>query len=150
MVRILVDGDACPVKNEIIKVAERYSLEVIIASNSWIRVPPSTTIIKQVVVEKNPDEADNWIADNVNAFDIVITSDIPLASRVLNKQAYALRPNGNEFTEDNIASALCSRDINNFLREVGERGNIHSAFSSKDRSNFLSSLDTIIHRAKRG
>lgn len=149
MVEIYIDGDACPVKNEIIKVAERYSIKIWIVSNSGMRIPFSTTEIRQIVVEKNPDEADNWIAEKVSANDIVITSDIPLASRCLKVGAFAIRPNGSEFDEDNIGMALSSREINNFLREVGEKGNTHSSFSKEDRSKFLSTLDTVVQRAKR-
>ncbi|MDR1026633.1 MAG: YaiI/YqxD family protein [Lactobacillus sp.] len=147
MVSVYIDGDACPVKNEVIKVAERHSIPVVMVSNSWIRMPASITEIKQVVVEKKPDEADNWIADNIEKADIVITSDIPLASRCLKKEAYAVRPNGSEFTEDNIGMALSSREINNFMREIGEKGSFHSAFSKDDRSNFLSKLETVVQRA---
>ena len=150
MVEIFIDGDACPVKSEVIKVAERHLLRVVMVSNSWIRMPMSSTEIRQVVVEKKPDEADNWIADNVKAGDVVITSDIPLASRCLKQGAFVLRPNGEEFNEDNIGMALSSREINNFLREIGEKGSLHSAFSKQDRSNFLSVLENVVRKAKQG
>lgn len=145
---IFIDGDACPVRNEVIKVAERHNIKINIASNSWIRLGEVGTEVKQVMVPKTPDAADDWIAENIEAKDIVITSDIPLASRCLELGAFALRPNGTEFTPDNIGNSLAMREINNFLREIGEKGNSHSSFSKQDRSNFLSKLETIVQRAK--
>lgn len=148
MPEIFIDGDACPVKNEIIRVAERHQIKINIASNSWLRLGTVNTDINQIMVEKKPDAADDWIAEHVAAQDIVITSDIPLASRCLQKQAYVLRPNGSEFTEDNIGTSLGLRDLNNYLREIGEKSDYHRSFSPQNRSNFLSALETIVQRAK--
>ena len=149
MPEIFIDGDACPVKNEVIKVAERHRININVASNSWLRFPFTEIKINQVMLPKTPDAADNWIADNIKTNDIVITSDIPLASRCLNKSAFAIRPNGSEFTPDNIGTALGMRELNSFLREIGEQGSSNSSFIAKDRSNFLSKLETIIQKAIR-
>lgn len=149
MVEIFIDGDACPVKNEVIKVAERHGLKINIASNAWLRLGEVGVEVNQVMVPKTPDAADNWIADNIKEGDIVVTSDIPLASRCLVKKAYALRPNGAEFSEDNIGSALAMRELHNFLRETGEGATFHAAFSAKDRSEFLSRLETLVQKAKK-
>nr|AMP50147.1 putative BCR, YaiI/YqxD family COG1671 [uncultured bacterium]AMP50764.1 putative BCR, YaiI/YqxD family COG1671 [uncultured bacterium]AMP50780.1 putative BCR, YaiI/YqxD family COG1671 [uncultured bacterium]AMP50885.1 putative BCR, YaiI/YqxD family COG1671 [uncultured bacterium] len=148
MVELYIDGDACPVKMEVIKVAERHGLKIHIAGNSWIRFPLVAIEINQVLVPKTPDAADNWIAEHIGENDIVITSDIPLASRCLNKKALAIRPNGTEFTEDNIGMSLGMRELNNYLREVGEKGDFQAPFSKQDRSNFLSKLENLVQKAK--
>lgn len=150
MLEIFIDGDACPVKDEIIRVAERHKLKINIASNKWMRFPFTNVEIKQIVVEATPDAADNWIADNVKEFDIVITSDIPLASRCLLNKAFVLRPNGDEYNDDNIGMALSMRELNSFLREIGEKSNSSSCFSKQDRSRFLSVLETTVQKSKRG
>lgn len=149
MVEIFIDGDACPVKDEIIRVAERHHLKVNVASNGWLRFPFANVEIKQVMLPKTPDAADDWIAENIKINDIVVTSDIPLASRCLQKKALAIRPNGTEFTEDNIGMSLGMRELNSFLREIGEKGSSNAAFTTKNRSDFLSKLETLIQRAKR-
>lgn len=148
MPEIFIDGDACPVKNEVIRVAERHKIKINIASNGWLRLGMVNVEVNQVIVEKTPDAADNWIAEHISEHDIVITSDIPLASRCLLKQAYAIRPNGSEFTEDNIGASLGMRELHNFLRETGDKSDYHPAFSAKNRSEFLSRLETIVQRAK--
>ena len=148
MVELYIDGDACPVKMEVVKVAERHKLKINIAGNAWIRFPFVSVEINQILVPKTPDAADNWIADNIKENDIVITSDIPLAGRCLQKKALALRPNGTEFTEDNIGMSLGMRELNNYLREIGEKGDYHASFTKQDRSNFLSSLETLVQRVK--
>lgn len=149
MIEIYIDADACPVKNEVIKVCERHQLKINIASNSWLRLGEIGTETNQVVLAKTPDAADDWIAGNIKPNDIVITSDIPLASRCLKAGANALRPNGSEFTEDNIGTALASREINNFLREIGEKGNTNATFSQKNRSDFLNAFEVLIQKNKR-
>lgn len=149
MIEIFIDGDACPVKNEVIRVAERHNLRVNVASNGWLRFPFSTVEINQVMLPKTPDAADNWIAEHIKANDIVVTSDIPLASRCLQKKALAIRSNGSEFTQDNIGMALGMRELNSYLREIGEKGSCHNSFTASDRSNFLSKLETLVQRAKR-
>lgn len=149
MIEIYIDADACPVKNEVIKVCERHQLKINIASNSWLRLGEIGTEVNQVVLGKTPDAADDWIAEAIKENDIVITSDIPLASRCLKVGGSALRPNGSEFTQDNIGSSLVSREINNFLREIGEKGNVHSSFSTKNRSDFLNAFEVLIQKNKR-
>lgn len=149
MVEIYIDGDSCPVKNEVIKVAERHKVDLNVASNSWLRFGEVAVKIKQVMVPKMPDAADNWIAENIKKNDIVVTNDIPLASRCLEVGAFAIRANGTEFTTDNIGMSLGMRELNNFLREVGEKANSHASFSQKDRSNFLSGLEVLVQKAKR-
>ncbi|MFV0626768.1 MAG: YaiI/YqxD family protein [Alphaproteobacteria bacterium] len=150
MVEIYIDADSCPVKNEVIKVAERHKININVASNSWLRFGETLIEIKQVILPKTPDAADNWIAENIKKNDIVITNDIPLASRCLEVGAFAIRANGTEFTPDNIGMSLGMRELNNFLREVGEKSNSHASFSPKDRSNFLSGLEVLVQKAKRG
>lgn len=149
MVEIFIDGDACPVKDEVIRVAERHKLKVNVASNGWLRFPMVSIEIHQVMLPKTPDAADDWIADNIGANDVVVTSDIPLASRCLKKGAAAIRPNGTEFTDDNIGMSLGMRELNSFLREIGEKGSCNSAFTAQNRSDFLSQLENIVQRAKR-
>jgi uncharacterized protein YaiI (UPF0178 family) len=149
LIEIYIDGDACPVKSEIIKVAERHNLKINVASNGWLRFGETSVEINQVMLPKTPDAADNWIAENIKKNDIAVTNDIPLASRCLNAGAIALRPNGSEFTSDNIGTSLGMRDFNSFLREIGEKGGVNPPFSQKDRSNFLNSFENIIQKALR-
>lgn len=149
MVEIFIDGDACPVKAEVIKVAERHGIKINIASNAWLRLGEVGVEVNQVMVPKTPDAADNWIADNVKEGDVVITSDIPLASRCLLKKAYVLRPNGSDFTEDNIGMALGMRELHSFLRETEGKQTYNSGFTTQDRSAFLSRLETLVQKAKK-
>ncbi|MDB5438705.1 MAG: hypothetical protein JWM33_1132 [Caulobacteraceae bacterium] len=116
--RLFVDADACPVKEEIYKVAQRYGLQVYVVANSWLMVPQHTRI-ERVVVEAGPDAADDWIADQVVAGDIVISADMPLAARCLDKAALVISPSGRPFTADNIGSALAGRAIGEHLRSMG-------------------------------
>ena len=139
MVEIFIDGDACPVKMEIIKVAERHKIKINIASNGWIRLGEVGVEVNQVIVNTTPDAADDWIVDNINQFDIVATADIPLAGRCLEKKAYALRFNGSEFTPDNIGNSLAMREIHNYMREIGEQTSHNPSFTAKNRSDFLRS-----------
>lgn len=147
MLEFYIDGDACPVKNEVIKVAERHKIKINVASNSWLRFNNVMTEINQVMLPKTPDAADDWIAENIKAHDIVITSDIPLAGRCLKVGAYAIRPDGSLFTEDNIGMSLGMRDLNNFLREIGEKQTHHATFTQKNRSNFLSALEVLVQKS---
>ena len=144
MPHIYVDSDACPVKDEVLRVAMRYKLEVTMVSNQGMRPLPG---VKQVVVGAEFDAADNWIADHVQSGDIVITADIPLASRSITKGAKALGPNGRIFTPQNIGSALAMRDLNAHLRETGESKGYNPSFSKKDRSDFLQALDKLVQKA---
>ena len=148
MVEFFIDGDACPVKKEVIKVAERHNIKINIAGNSWIRLGDIAVEVNQVMVPKTPDAADNWIAENIKKNDITITSDIPLASRCLAVGAFAVRPDGSEFTDDNIGMSLGMRELNSFLREIGEKGSYNASFTPKDRSNFLNTLEVLVQKAK--
>jgi len=149
MTTIFIDADACPVKDEIYKVAARYGLKTFVVSNSWIRVP-ATVAIEQVVVDAGPDVADDWIAERAVPGDVVVTNDIPLADRVLKAGAAALAPNGRVFSPDMIGSALASRSIGEHLRSMGEVTGGPKAFGPQDRSKFLQALDTLVVKATRG
>jgi hypothetical protein len=148
MTTIYVDADACPVKDEVYRVAERYGLAVFVVSNSWIRVP-RVPWITLTVVEAGADAADDWIAERVSVGDVVITADIPLAERSLKAGAQALHPNGKAFTAQNIGSALASRSIGEHLRSMGEITRGPAPFTAADRSRFLQALDAAVGRARR-
>lgn len=148
MTQIYIDADGCPVKDEVYKVAARYQLKVFVVANKAIHVPLHPTI-KMQVVSAGPDEADNWIAENIQADDICITTDIPLADRCLKKNARVLGARGDEFTEDMIGEALATRELMKHLREMGEVKGGPAAFDKRDRSEFLSALDRIIQNIKR-
>jgi uncharacterized protein YaiI (UPF0178 family) len=145
---IYIDADACPVKDEVYRVAERYGLPVFVVCNSWIRVPVDPRV-KLVVVDEGPDVADDWIAERAGVGDIVITADIPLAQRALAACAQALHPAGRPFTGDNIGGALASRAIGEHLRSMGEITGGPKAFAPADRSRFLQALDTAVVKARR-
>lgn len=145
---IYVDADACPVKEEVYKVARRVGLDVFVVANSFIRTPAERRI-KFVLVDAGADEADNWIADRAVPGDVVITNDIPLAARALEKGAEAISPAAKVFTSDMIGSALATRGLMEHLRSFGEITSGPKPFSPKDRSAFLSALDVAINRAKR-
>ena len=148
MPKIFVDADACPVKNEIERVAERHGLAVTIVSNSGMR-PSRNPRVRHVLVTEGPDAADDWIAEHIGAGDIAVTADIPLASRCLAKGAKVLRPNGEAFTADSIGMALGMRDLNRHLREATGKETYHAAFTSKDRSRFLGALENAIQAIRR-
>jgi len=145
---IYVDADACPVKQEIYRVAKRYDLKVVLVSNSWMRIPDSSWITLEVV-EKGPDVVDDWIVEQVDDDDIVITGDIPLASRCLKKGAQVLGNTGRPFTEDNIGDVLSLRDLLHDLREQGMITSGPKPFSKKDSSTFLQELDKMIVQIRR-
>ena len=146
--QIFVDADACPVKEEAAKVAARHGLVIHYVSNSHMRLPFGDKV-KRVVVSDGADAADNWIAEQCVIGDIVITADIPLASRTLKKGAMVISHVGKPFTQDSIGMALAMRDLMSQLRETGEvRGN-NPVFAPKDRSNFLQGLENIIQVLKR-
>jgi uncharacterized protein YaiI (UPF0178 family) len=145
---LYIDADACPVKDEVYRVAERYALPVAVVCNAWIRIPTSPRI-RLVVVEAGPDVADDWIAAHAATGDVVITSDIPLAQRALSAGAQALHPAGRPFTPDNIGSALASRAIGGHLRSVGEVTGGPRPFAPADRSRFLQALDAAVVKARR-
>jgi len=146
---IYVDADACPVKDEVLRVAARHGLTVHMVSNQWMRLPESP-LINRVIVSDGFDAADDWIAERTGAGDIAITSDIPLASRCLEAGAWVLGPGGKPFTTDNIGMALSMRDLNAHLRDTGEIRGGGPSFTRQDRSNFLQALETAVQAAKRG
>ena len=148
MTEIYVDGDACPVKEEILRVAERHQLVTHLVSNRWLRVP-ETPLVRRVVVTDGFDAADNWIADHAGPTDIVITADIPLASRCLKAGASVLGHGGKPFSEANIGMALAMRELKSQLRDMGEIRDNHAGFSKQDRSTFLQALEQLVQRLRR-
>jgi len=145
---IYVDADACPVKPEIYRVAERHNLIVHVVSNSGMRIERNP-LIRQVVVAAGPDEADNWIADNITDRDIAITADIPLADRCLKKNAQVIGPTGKPFTQASIGMALAMRNLMSDLRETSDLKSYNKAFSKRDRSDFLQALEQAIQDIRR-
>jgi uncharacterized protein len=153
MISIFIDADACPVKQEIYRVAERHALKgtglkVLVVSNSPIAVPRDE-MIERVVVGAGMDEADNWIAERARAGDIVITADVPLASRCVKSGATVIAPNGRVFTEESIGMTLATRNLMDSLRSSGEITGGPKPFAPRDRSSFLAALDQAIVRLKR-
>jgi uncharacterized protein YaiI (UPF0178 family) len=148
MADIYVDADACPVKDEVVKVAARHSLKTYLVSNGGIR-PPADPLVQIIVVSEGGDVADDWIVEHIKAGDIVVTQDIPLADRCIKKNARALRPNGKLFTKDSIGMTLATRNLMTDLRESGEITGGPTAFTNTDRSQFLQTLETTIHAALR-
>jgi uncharacterized protein YaiI (UPF0178 family) len=145
---IFIDADACPVKDEIYRVARRYELPVTLVANSRMHVPLRVGI-SLVVVKDGLDAADDWIVEQVGEEDIVITADIPLASRSIKKGARVLGTTGRPFTEDNIGEALATRDLLSGLRDGGAMLGGPPAFEKKDRSRFLQALDEIVQGIRR-
>jgi uncharacterized protein YaiI (UPF0178 family) len=145
---IFVDADGCPVKQEVYGVAKRYGLKVTVVSNSWMRTPPAEWL-ELVVVEGQFDAVDDWIVAHVGEDDIVISGDIPLASRCLKKGALVLGLKGRMFTEDNIGEALASRELLSHLRELGTITGGPAPFEKRDRSRFLQRLDEAIQSVRR-
>jgi uncharacterized protein YaiI (UPF0178 family) len=146
--QILVDADACPVKEEIVRVAERHGLAVTFVANTGLR-PSRDPMVRNVIVSTAFDAADDWIAGNAAPNDIVVTADIPLAARALEKGALVLGPTGKVFTAETIGTALAMRDLNRHLRETGESKGYNAAFAPRDRSAFLQALDRLIRQALR-
>jgi uncharacterized protein YaiI (UPF0178 family) len=144
VLRIFVDADACPVKEEIYRVAARYALNVTLVAASWMRTPESPRIELQVV-GAGIDVADDWIAEHVEADDIVITGDIPLAARCLQRGARVLGSGGRPFTPENIGAALATRGLLAELRELGELTGGPAPFEKRDRSLFLQQLDESVN-----
>ena len=145
-VSILVDADACPVKKEIIKVSERYNLEVIFISNGGIRPYPSP-LVKIVIVTEEPDAADTWIVNNLVARDVVITNDIPLAAECVKLGAKVIKTNGQSIDQDTIGIVVASRNLAQSLRETGEIRGYNAPYSPRDRSQFLRTLDLTIQKS---
>jgi uncharacterized protein YaiI (UPF0178 family) len=144
---IYVDADACPVKAEVAKVAERHGLAVTYVANAWMQTPRGQRFRTQVVTGAF-DAADDWIAEQVVPADVVITADIPLASRCLKKGARVLGPSGKPFTDDNIGNALATRELMADLRAYGVGGG-PPPFGPRDRSRFLEALELVVREAKR-
>jgi uncharacterized protein len=147
-IRIFVDADACPVKQEVYRVAERHGLRVYVVANAPIQVPRDP-LIERVTVGTGLDAADDWIAARVDVAAIVITNDIPLASRCIKAGARVIAANGRAFTESSIGMALAMRNLMADLRETGRIDGGPPAFSPRDRSAFLSELDQTIRRLRR-
>jgi hypothetical protein len=148
LLNIFVDGDGCPVKQEVYRVAKRYGLKVTLVSNSRMRTPHEDWL-EVVVVEGQFDAADDWIFEHVNEDDIVITGDIPLASRCLEKAARVVSPAGRVFSKDNIGDALASRELLSHLRDLGTITGGPAPFEKRDRSRFLQRLDEMVQTLRK-
>lgn len=144
---IYVDADACPVKAEILKVAERHGFQTVLVANSGLR-PSRDPMVRNVIVSASFDAADDWIAENAGAGDIVVTADVPLAVRCVERQCHVTSPKGRIFDEKNIGMASAMRDLGAHLRETGESSGYNAAFSQRDRSQFLETLERLCRRAK--
>jgi uncharacterized protein YaiI (UPF0178 family) len=150
MTEIYIDADACPVRDEVYRVAERLGLKVHVVSNGSRPILPSRNpLVAMVIVAEGADAADDWIAERITPADICVTADIPLASRCLKKDARALAPNGKLWTKDNIGNALAGREIGRHLRESGVATGGPPPFSKADRSRFLNALDALVQQALR-
>ena len=147
-IRIFVDADACPVKPEIYRVAERYALHVYVVANAFMAVPRSE-LIERIIVAEGPDIADDWIVERAGASDIVITADVPLAGRCVRKGAAVIGPTGKPFTDDSIGMALATRDLLTDLRSAGATTRGPPPLSRQDISRFLSALDLAVTRLQR-
>jgi len=148
--QIYIDGDACPVREEVYRVAGRLSLQVIVVSNGSRPIrPPGLDNVRMITVDDKADAADDWIAEKITQADICVSADIPLASRCLAKGARAIAPTGKVWTSDNIGHALAGREVARHLRELGAGGGGPAPFRKADRSKFLSALDTLVQAALR-
>lgn len=147
-ITVFIDADACPVKDEVYRVAQRYGLKTYVVANAFLMVPTSP-LVERVVVDAGPDVADDWIAEQVQPGDVVVTNDIPLAGRVLRAGAAAIAPNGRPFTQDSIGAALSQRALMEHLRSTGEITSGPKPFDRNDRSRFLQTLDEAVNRERR-
>jgi hypothetical protein len=145
---LFIDADACPVKDEVYKVGQRYRLKTYVVSNAFMMIPASP-LIARVIVEAGPDAADDWIADHVGPGDVVVTADVPLAERALKAGGQAIAPNGRPFTENSIGAALAQRALMEQLRSTGEFTGGPKPFDRNDRSRFLQALDEAVQKARR-
>src|SRR5947207_2973748 len=145
---IYIDADACPVKQEVYKVAQRHAVRVFVVSNASIWVPAEDWI-EMIVVRDGFDAADDWIVERIGPGDVAITSDIPLAERCLQRGARVLGPKGSPFTEDRIGEALATRALLDMLRQSGAVGGGPAPFVKADRSRFLAKLDEVLHAVRR-
>ena len=148
MLNIFVDADACPVKKEVYRVAGRCKLDVTLVANAWMRIPNERWIALEVVAD-GFDAADDWIVEHVQSHDIVVTADIPLARRCLQKGARVIGPTGKPFTENNIGQAVATRGLLSELRDAGEITGGPPPLTKRDRSRFLQQLDTVIQSIRR-
>jgi len=148
LLHIFVDADACPVKTEVYRVASRYRLNVTLVANSWMRIPNERWIALEVV-GGGLDAADDWIAEHVQPHDIVVTADIPLASRCLKEGARVIGSTGKPFTENNIGEAVATRDLLSDLRGAGEITGGPPPLKKRDRSRFLQQFDEVIQSIRR-
>lgn len=146
--RIFVDADACPVKDEVYRVAQRYGLHVFVVANAFLQTPKADWI-ERVIVDAGPDVADDWIAERAAGGDVVVTADLPLAKRCLDAGALVVGPTGKRFTVDMIGAALAQRAIAEHLRSVGAMTGGPAPFQASDRSRFLSALDAAVHKARK-
>ncbi|MDX2158017.1 MAG: YaiI/YqxD family protein [Hyphomicrobiaceae bacterium] len=149
MTSIYVDADACPVKDEAVRVADRHGYPIHFVANAWMRLPESPHV-NRVIVAEGPDAADDWIATRVGPGDIVITADIPLASRCLKACARVVGPTGKPFTDAGIGMALAMRELSQHLRETGASNGFNAPFTRADRSRFLQALEEAVQAIKRG
>jgi uncharacterized protein YaiI (UPF0178 family) len=145
---VFIDADACPVKDEVYKVAGRYGLKTYVVANGFMRVP-ETPLVERVIVEAGPDAADDWIVARIAPGDIAITADILLAQRVLKAGAHALAPNGKPFTDQSIGAAVAQRALMEQLRATGDIVGGPRPFARDDRSRFLQALDTVVQKERR-
>ena len=148
MLHIFIDADACPVKQEVYRVANRFHLDVTLVANSRMRVPTEPWI-KLRLVDDGPDAADDWIVEHAQFCDIVVTADIPLAHRCLEKGAQVIGPTGKRFTEDNIGQSMAMRNLMSDLRDLGEISGGPPPLKKRDRSRFLQQLDELIQGIRR-
>ena len=145
---LYIDADACPVKDEALRVARRHQLPVVLVSNSGLRPSPDP-LVRQVVVSDGFDAADNWIAERAGPGDIVVTADVPLAARCVKAGAQVLGPTGRPFTPTNIGMASAMRDLKAHLRETGVDRGFNASFTKEDRSKFLQALELAVQAARK-
>jgi uncharacterized protein YaiI (UPF0178 family) len=148
VLEIYVDADACPVKEEIYRVARRYELRVWVVTNDWLRVPDDP-LIARILVAEGMDRADDWIAERIGPGDIAIATDVPLADRCIKRGGRVIAPNGRLFTEASIGADLASRNLMSALRETGEIRGGGRPFTRHDRSRFLNALDSAVQAIRR-
>ena len=149
MPRIYVDADACPVKEEILRIAARHDLAVFMVSNAWLRMAEGPKV-ERIVVGDGADAADDWIAEHIDDGDIAVTTDIPLAARCLERGAHALDPAGKAFTEDSIGTQLAMRDLMTHLRDTGEVRGSGRGRNRRDRERFIEGLEKTVNAILRG
>lgn len=148
MLIIYIDADACPVKQEIFRIAMRHNLQVYLVSNSSLSIAVDQNVHK-ILVNSDLDAADDWIVEHITTKDIVITTDILLADRCLKKGACAISPTGKVFTNDNIGAAKVMRELRDYLRQTGVAESYNATFSKQKRSSFLQALEEMIQSIKR-